>query len=256
MRIVRAVLALAVATTVIGCESRRAPEPSPMPSSPSVVTPKPPSATQAPLLRTRVVPAYENVTHLVVLMHGYGADAADLQPIARALSADLPHVEIVLPDGPEAGPGGGRQWFSLAEITPESRAARVAGVAPLVDAYVDAELARRGLGPDRLVVAGFSQGAIVAAWLATHREHTPAAVAMLSGRFADDGATRAIAIPAFVGHGARDQVIPVAESVVSAAALAKLGAKVERKVYPALEHGIGTEELRDLVAFLRVVTRS
>ncbi len=212
-------------------------------------TPKPSSGSD---LRTRVVPArVAPASHLVVLFHGFGADCTDLEPVARALGAGLPQVEWVLPDGVEPAPGGhGRQWFSLAGITPENRAERVRAVASRLDAFVDSELRTRGLSPDKLILAGFSQGAIVAAWLSTHRKVAPAATLVLSGRYAEDGEQSPLSFPVFVGHGVRDPVIPTSEAETSARRFEARGAKVTKRIYPMLEHGIGPDELRDVEAFL------
>lgn len=215
----------------------------------------PSTASKAPELRTRVVPARTApATHLVILLHGFGADCTDLEPVARALGAGLPRVEIVLPDGIEPAPGGhGRQWFSLAGITPENRPARVREAATVLDAFVDAELRRRDLSPDKLVLAGFSQGAILAAWLSAHRKSPPAATLVLSGRYAEDGEQSPLTFPVFVGHGARDPVIPTSEAETSASRFEARGAKVTKRIYPMLEHGIGPDELRDVQAFLEPV---
>lgn len=214
-----------------------------------------PTPAHSPELRTRVVAARNApATHLVVLLHGFGADCTDLEPVARALGAGLPGVEFVLPDGIESAPGGhGRQWFSLAGITPENRPARVREAAKVVEAFVDAELARRGLSPARLILAGFSQGAILAAWLSAHRKSPPAATLVLSGRYAEDGEQSPLTFPVFVGHGARDPVIPTSEAETSARRFEARGAKVTKRIYPMLEHGIGPDELRDVQGFLEPV---
>jgi phospholipase/carboxylesterase len=192
-------------------------------------------------------------SHLVVLLHGVGADAASFQDVARALSASLPHAEFLVPDGLDAFDGGGtgRQWFSVRGVTPENRPARVREGSARVSKWIDAELARRGLPADRLVVGGFSQGAIVAAWLGVHREPRPAAVLMLSGRVADDEKPVVGSGPrVFMGHGDRDPVMPVEEVASGASALDAWGAHVTTRIYPGLGHQIDARELRDLREFL------
>ena len=115
---------------------------------------------------------------------------------------------------------------------------------------LDRELARRSLRGEQLVIGGFSQGAILTGWLVATRITPPAAALMLSGRFSGPSLPAKIASPVFVGHGARDPVIPVAEGEAAATALAARGATVTKRVYPALAHGIGPDELRDVQAFL------
>jgi phospholipase/carboxylesterase len=198
-------------------------------------------------------------TYLVLLLHGVGADAADFQPLARALAGALPQAEFLVPDGfhPFDGGGPGRQWFSLRGVTEANRAARVTVAAEEVSRYADAELARRGLAGDRLVLVGFSQGAIVAASVGLHRRPAPAALVLLSGRVAEATAPVAGAakFPVLVAHGSADPVIPVAVVEPAARVLAAWGARVTTKIYPGLGHEVGPEELRDVQAFLAAALR-
>lgn len=192
-----------------------------------------------------------------MLLHGVGADGASFQDIGRALAGGLPHVEFLVPDGfhPFEGGGTGRQWFSLRGVTDENRPARVREGASEVSRWIDGELARRHLGGDRLVVVGFSQGAMVAAWLAVHRTPRPAAVVLLSGRVADDDVPvkAAIPTPVLVCHGAVDPMIPVSVVEPGARTLEAWGARVTTRIYPGLDHHVDAGELREVGEFLKSV---
>jgi phospholipase/carboxylesterase len=208
-----------------------------------------PTTTSAISIAAPAPPA----SRLVVLLHGVGGDGASLQTLAHALSPSLPHAELLLPDGLDAfdGNAGGRQWFSVRGVTPQSRPARVRAAGARVSQWIDGELARRGLAPERLVVGGFSQGAIVAAWLGVHREPRPAAVMMLSGRVADDETPVVASGPlVFIGHGDRDPVMPVHEAASGARILDAWGARVTTRIYPGLGHEIDAREQSDLREFL------
>jgi phospholipase/carboxylesterase len=191
---------------------------------------------------------------LIIFLHGVGADAASFQGLAEALAPGLPQAAWVVPDGfqPFDGGGPGRQWFSLRGVTEANRPERVQAAAAEVSRYADAELARRGLDGDRLVVVGFSQGAMVAAWLAVHRRPPPAAVVLLSGRVAVDGAPVAgsVATPVLMTHGARDPMIPASVLEPGALTLRAWGARVTTRLYPGLGHEVGAQELRDVQEFL------
>jgi phospholipase/carboxylesterase len=197
---------------------------------------------------------HEGVTaapeRLVVFLHGVGASADDLLPIASALAPSLPGAEILLPDGFHAfdGGGGGRQWFSLRGVNDANRPARVRAAAIEVDAYLEQELSRRHLARDRLVVIGFSQGAMLGEWLAVHRPLR--AVVAFSGRFADDEPVVRTTTPVLIVHGARDPLIPVAEAHAAAAALEARGAAVTVHIHPALGHGIDPKAVEEARAFL------
>jgi phospholipase/carboxylesterase len=192
---------------------------------------------------------------LLVVLHGVGASADDLYPIARAWSPSLPGAEALLPDGlqPFDGGGSGRQWFSLRGITDATRPALVRGAASDVSAWIDEQLAARQLGRERVVLVGFSQGSMLAMWLAVHRQPAPLAVVAYSGRFADDTPAPGGQAPApvLIVHGSADPMIPVEQAAVAERELARRGAKVARVIVPGLGHGISPDGARQGLAFVR-----
>lgn len=176
-----------------------------------------PTMTASPVLSpphvVELAPASGPATELVVVLHGVGDHADAFAPVAQALVPALPHATFLVPDGfyPWDGGGDGRQWFSLTGVTDANRPERAGRAAAEVNAWIDAELARRGLGRDRLVLVGFSQGAMVSSLLAVTREPRPLAVVAFSGRFpaaAGEAAVRGAPVPVLLVHGARDAVIP------------------------------------------------
>ena len=86
---------------------------------------------------------------LVVFLHGYGADGRDLIEIGRAWQPLMPDCAFVSPNAPE--PCGqapvGRQWFPLTFRDPDERWIGVNNAAPILERFLDAELARRALPP-------------------------------------------------------------------------------------------------------------
>ena len=101
---------------------------------------------------------------LIVLLHGYGADGNDLIDIGRYLAPMLPETAFVSPHAPEpcAGAPFGRQWFPLTIIDPHQLYGDVSAVAPVLDAFLNAELAQHGLSDRDLALVGFSQGTMMA----------------------------------------------------------------------------------------------
>jgi phospholipase/carboxylesterase len=174
--------------------------------------------------------------------------------VARALASSLPNAQVVTPDGfhPFDQGGTGRQWFSVRGVTEANRPARVRAAGAEVAHFIDHELDTRGLPRERLVVVGFSQGAIVAAWLALHRKPSPVAVVMLSGRVAEDAlpVAHATSTAVFIGHGTEDPIMPVAQVEAGARTLRAWGAHVTSHVYPGLAHQVDARELADARAFL------
>src|ERR1700733_6882647 len=95
---------------------------------------------------------------LVVLLHGYGADGNDLIEIGRAWQNMLPDAAFVSPHAPErcAQTATGRQWFPLTFRDPNERWIGVTKAAPLVERFLDSELARHKLPASALALVGFS----------------------------------------------------------------------------------------------------
>ena len=190
---------------------------------------------------------------LAVFLHGIGDNAIGFASIARALKPALPRAELLVPDGfdPFDGGGDGRQWFSRHDLDDDNRPGRVKQAGERVSAWLDAQLDARKLAHDRVVLIGFSQGAIVSLWLATHRRPAPLAVAALSGRYADDASIApGSSSPVLIVHGARDPVIPVSFATSSAKDLEARGVQVMVRIHPDLAHGVDDLALRETRDFL------
>src|SRR6202163_2850429 len=101
---------------------------------------------------------------LVVFLHGYGADGNDLIALGQQWQSILPDAAFVSPNAPEACAQApvGRQWFPLTFRDPDERWQGVIKAAPVLNAFLDAELARHSLPPERLALVGFSQGTMMA----------------------------------------------------------------------------------------------
>ncbi|MFB6280908.1 MAG: alpha/beta hydrolase [Haloferacaceae archaeon] len=190
----------------------------------------------------------------VVVLHGRGADEGDLLPVARRLPDALAVVSLRAPDRLQ----GGYTWYDLhlpegdlhrSQPDPDDFRRSLDAVVASVDAATDAY----GLDPDRIGLLGFSQGAIVSLALLLEAPARYAWVAALHGYLPESHADRApdgiAGTPVLVGAGRDDRIIPARRSADAAERLRDLGADVESGVYEG-GHGIGPEELDDLVAFV------
>jgi len=87
----------------------------------------------------------EPASQLVVFLHGYGADGNDLIEIGRIWQDLLPQAAFVSPHAPN--PCGqapmGREWFPLTFRNPDERWNGVNAAAPVLQQFLDAELARQ-----------------------------------------------------------------------------------------------------------------
>lgn len=208
----------------------------------------------------RLEPRGGKADRLVVFLHGYGADGNDLIDIGRAWQAMLPNTAFVSPHAPR--PCGqspaGREWFPLTFRDRNERWAGVNAARPALDAFLDAELARRGLPASALALVGFSQGTMMALHTGLRRSAAPAAIVGYSGVFVlpEDAEPKAVAgdvrskPPVLLVHGDRDELIPAQALFQGAQDLAALEVPVEWHLSPGVGHGIDQEGLRHGGEFL------
>src|SRR5271165_4108361 len=125
---------------------------------------------------------------LVILLHGVGADGANVAPLGDALRPVLPGARFVAPDAPEPFEGGrfGRQWFSIVRVTEANRVERVQRARAGFDRVISREIERAGSAGrlDRVAFFGFSQGAILSLDALLDGRWPVAAVVAASGRVA------------------------------------------------------------------------
>ena len=208
----------------------------------------------------RLAPRNGPARQLVVFVHGYGADGNDLIDIGRAWQGLLPQAAFVSPHAPE--PCGqaptGRQWFPLAMRDPGERWTGVNRAAPILNRFLDAELARHGLTPQALALVGFSQGTMMALHVGLRRAVPPAAIVGYSGLFVvpenvePDAFAAEIKArpPVLLIHGDRDDLIPPQALFHASQALAALEIPVEWHLSAGIGHGIDQEGLRHGGEFL------
>lgn len=208
----------------------------------------------------RIAPRSGTAKQLVVFIHGYGADGSDLIELGRVWQPLLPDATFVSPDAPEpcAEAPIGRQWFGLTRRDPNERWLGVQRAAPLLNRFIDAELARVGVAPSALALVGFSQGTMMALHVGLRRATPPAAIVGYSGLLAAPNQTDVAAMaheitsrpPVLLIHGDSDPLIPPQALPMSAAALRALGLNVETHMSSGVGHGIGEDGLRLGAAFL------
>ena len=207
----------------------------------------------------RLAPRSRQARQLVVFLHGYGADGNDLIEIGRAWQQAMPDAAFVSPHAPERcgmAPTG-RQWFALTMRDPGERWNGVNKAAPVLDAFLDAELARHKLGDQALALVGFSQGTMMALHVGLRRRAQAAAIVGYSGMLAlpgeDPQAVKAQVVsrpPILLVHGDMDDLIPAQALFNSAQALAALEIPVEWHLSSGIGHGIDGEGLRHGGEFL------
>jgi phospholipase/carboxylesterase len=177
---------------------------------------------------------------LVILLHGVGQVPAAMAPLGERIAAALPGARIValpaaLPYDLGQDGRAGLQWFSVDGITEGNRPGRIQAALGAFTEAIRAVQHAHGAAPQDTVLAGFSQGAIMAlagcreAWLARH-------VVAIAGRFAPLPAQWPHPTAVSLVHGSMDGTVPADHSRRAAACLARLGAAVRLDLLPRTVH--------------------
>jgi phospholipase/carboxylesterase len=189
---------------------------------------------------------------LLVLFHGRGVDEDDLFPLLDVLDPQRRLLGLT-PRGPLSLPPGGAHWYAVQEIGyPDPPTfLRTYGE---VSGWLDSVAEETGIGPERTVLGGFSQGAVMTYALGLGRGRPlPAALVALSGFIPtvpglEVDLERPLP-PVAIGHGTFDPVIAVEWGRRARQTLEAAGADVLYREYP-LPHAVDPQFLAELAPWL------
>lgn len=196
---------------------------------------------------------------VVIFVHGYGANGADLMGLADPLAPHMPDTAFYSPDAPESCAGNpfGFQWFSIPWMdgsTEEQSKAGMVQAAEDLNAFIDTVLTDEGLEPSQLALVGFSQGTMMSLQIAPRRARPIAALVGFSGRLLAPETLESEAVskpPVLLIHGDADPVVPVQSLPEAADALVKAGFETYAHVCKGVPHSIDNEGLSLALGFLK-----
>lgn len=202
--------------------------------------------------------AVDRATAAAVLIHGRGGTAKGILELAAT-------VERIDP-GSTAGyaflapQAAAHEWYPDRFMAPlENNATGLASALAVVDALVE-RLDAAGVPPERVVLAGFSQGACLALEYAARNARRRGGVVGLSGGLIGPPGTprdypgSLEATPVFLGCSDRDPHIPVERVEETAGVMERLGARVEKRIYPGMGHTVNEDELHAVARTFRAAT--
>lgn len=189
---------------------------------------------------------------LILLFHGVGSTPQSMVPLGRRLADEFAEAAVVSVPSPDASDlGGGYQWFSVRGITEEDRPERIAATMPRFVATVERLQKACGSSPDRTVLIGFSQGAILALESTQTDARLAGTVVAIAGRFARPPKRAPRSTAVHLVHGDADPVVACRYAVTAAETLAGLGADVTIDLVPGLGHGIDAAAVELLIKRLK-----
>jgi len=212
-------------------------------------------------LETLVVSTGEDPVGSVIWLHGLGADAHDFEPVVPMLKLAQP-LRFVFPNAPvrPVTINGGmemRAWYDIDLSNPTVGERDIRASADAIERLIDAQI-ESGTPARKIVLAGFSQGGVIATYLGVRSERRFAGIMGLSTYVHDhehvvDAVSLAnIDTPIFMAHGIADPMIPIARAITGRETLRRLNYQVEWHEY-GMGHQVCPQEIGDIAAWLNRV---
>ena len=190
-------------------------------------------------------------THVMLLLHGWGADGNDLADLVPFFARRFPRMAFFVPNGPDTckmNPAG-REWFDI-----EDRVNGPDYAAPAIQSAISAILDDLSLSLPSMILAGFSQGGMMSLHCGLRLKPAPAAIISFSGALLRHDDLAAIPAspypPVQLVHGTEDEVVPFELMSETSRILQPLGVVVETIERRGLGHGIDPDGLTASVNFL------
>lgn len=189
-----------------------------------------------------------------IFVHGRGGSARDILTLAAELA--LPDLACLAPQA------AGSTWYPYSFLAPIERnepglSSGLSVLAGLVD-----ELESEGIPPERVLIAGFSQGACLGSeFAARHATRFGGLAVLTGGLLGPEGTPRDYegdfdGTPVFLGSSDPDPHVPWTRVEETAAVFEGMGASVELRRYPGMGHTVNAEELEAVSAIASAMLES
>lgn len=219
-------------------------------------------------LSTIVVAPRAEHQYSVIWMHGLGADGHDFEGIVPQLK--IPQkaaIRFIFPNAPviPVTVNGGmamRAWYDITDMALERKVDSngIYQSSAEIVKLIDQEIAK-GIAPENIVLAGFSQGGVIALHTGLRYPKRLAGILALSTylptvpQLATEGAPANQAIPIFMAHGTLDNIVPIQIAKQAYNDLAQLHYPIQWWDYP-MSHSVCLEEIEHISHFLGSVLGS
>lgn len=221
-----------------------------------------PTLINNPLSRIEIDPA-GSASKSVIWLHGLGADGSDFVPLIPELH--LPEtlgIRFIFPHAPVIPVtinhhAKMRAWFDILGLTSTAKvdAEGITRACALVEDLIAQEMAR-GIAAEQIVLAGFSQGAVIALTTGLRYPQRLGGILALSGFLPLAEKVLATAsqanrhLPIFLAHGSEDAIVPYCLGEATYAALKKAGYPIAWHSYH-MDHAVCAPEITDISQWLQ-----
>ncbi len=190
----------------------------------------------------------ESADRAMILVHGRGATAASILTLADVF--ERPSLAYLAPQA------SGNTWYPYSFLSPmeNNEPGISSGLALLAALVTHVEAA--GVGPERIMIGGFSQGACLASeFVARNPRRYGGLVVFSGGLIGPPGTPRAYpgdlaGLPVFIGCSDNDFHIPEARVTETAEVLTGMGADVTKIIYPNMGHTVIDDEIEHARAII------
>ncbi len=206
------------------------------------------------------MPTSGSVKKVVIFLHGYGADGADLFSLSDPLSEQLPDCFFASPDAPRkcgASPFG-YEWFPIPDIdgsTIPDMMHALASSEKLIIKLIDGYKKRFGIDYSDIILLGFSQGCMISLNIGLRHLNSLAGIVGISGRLLMPESLvenkKESYPPVILIHGDKDDVVPISSMHDAEKVLNKINVNVSTHVSKNIGHGIAPDGLSKALEYIK-----
>lgn len=217
-------------------------------------------------LSSIVIQPTDTHKYSVIWLHGLGADGHDFESLVPSLRLTMkPNIRFIFPNAPiqPVTINGGmkmRAWYDILNLSQEEHKVDLNGIyqsAELTERLVQQEIAH-GIMPENIMLAGFSQGGVIALHLGLRFPEKLAGILALSTylptlkQLSEEGSEAGKSTPIFMAHGILDAIVAIEAGKSVSERLSALGYHVEWYDY-LMEHSVSSQEVDDISSFMNAV---
>ena len=208
-----------------------------------------PLQTNLPLKYLAHAPSKTPNTPMIIFLHGYGSNEEDLFDLKDQFIPEYTYLSV---RAPMELYQGSYQWFNLQQSLSTETINQIQNHTKLLEDFISQAAVKYQTSPDRILLVGFSQGAIMSYELALKKPEIVRGIIALSGRISPMTLSQVTPgldlkkLAIFIGHGTKDDRIHVREALSAYEALSQTSITPEYHAYNGLGHSINLEELEDI----------